>query len=299
MLSEAYLSKIQYENCFSKCNKETQERKELAGVCTQNYVSAYETGSRRVFRKYGSVERKTTGLQEQNNPLSIPEKHMAPEEEQNPIYENVKSLPGSVSGNSQSNKDTYLVPSSCKNICRDYNDLHVAGDQVMAINSAMTEYPSNNSLDFCEGPFLQSSQILSAMDSLCAGSNALPQKHPKPDSSCWKVGSFKEKSIMNVEQPQSNSVLNDYLERKVIELYKQYMMDISCTTSPARIVTSEHIMNNIQQISMQLSREQNMETNKAKDMVISYLLRLASEKQSNVISNVISTPELQISSNLS
>ncbi|XP_072270258.1 TLR adapter interacting with SLC15A4 on the lysosome [Pyxicephalus adspersus] len=296
MLSEGYLCKIQswYEDGIAKLHPEevttlTRERKELAGVCTSNYTFAYETGSRRVFRKYGSVEQKGQGTQWKDTAQSAMETELLQEME-NPAYEANKSLPASVNASSQ----TYLVPSSCKNICRDYNDLHVAGDHVMAINSVMTDYTCEASLGFCEGPFLQSSQIPSAIDSLCVATNDSPKKLSKRGSNRWREGSIKDKSIVNQEQPLSNSILNEYLERKVIELYKQYMMDISCSASPTHIMASELIMNNVEQISMQLSREQNMETNKAKDMVISYLLRLASEKQSNVIS----TPDLQISSNI-
>lgn len=298
MLSEGYLCKIQswYEDGIAKLHSEevtvTRERKELAGVCTLNCTVAYETGSRRVFRRYGSVGKKAPETQGKNTAQSSMETQLLQEME-NPLYETDQSFPGSVGANSQSNKDTYLVPSSCKNICRDYSDLHVAGDQVMAINSVMTDFTCEPSFEFGEGPFLQSSQIPSAMDSVCVATNDLPRKLSKHESSNWKVSSTKDKSIMNQEQPLSNSILNEYLERKVIELYKQYMMDMSCSTS-AHIMESELIMNNVQQISMQLSREQNMETNKAKDMVISFLLRLASEKQSNFIS----TPDLQISSNL-
>ncbi|KAM9320030.1 TLR adapter interacting with SLC15A4 on the lysosome [Gastrophryne carolinensis] len=291
MLAEGYLYKLQsmYEDDIKAYRKRaSKETKEVAGVCTLNYISAYETGSRRVFNKrYGSAERRDLVALGQSNAESITEKRRT---EGN--MENDPSLLVSAEINSQSNKDTYLVPSSCKNICMDYNDLHVAGDQVMAINSVMTDFTSDSSFEYCEGPFLQSSQIPSAMDSLAT--NNLPRKISKRDSSCWKSSSLKDKSITNPEQPLSNSVLNEYLEQKVIELYKQYMMDISCSASPTQILTSEMIMNNVQQISMQLSREQNMETNKAKGMVISYLLRLASEKQSHVIS----TPNLQISSNL-
>ncbi|XP_073406736.1 TLR adapter interacting with SLC15A4 on the lysosome [Dendrobates tinctorius] len=288
MLSEGYLCKIQaqYDNGMSMLHGKngTKGPKEVAGVCTINYLSAQETRSRRIFRKFGSFEKhKYQKTREaENNIQEIAEGLM---------YESEKSPSASISRNSSLNKETYLVPSSCQHICRDYNDLHVAGDQVMAINSTMSDFTSNSSFEFCEGPFLQSSEIPSNMESLGVQAN-ITKKGSKRNS--WKVCSDKDKSIINHEQPMSNSVLNEYLEKKVIELYKQYMMDISCSASTNHIMNSEVIMNNIQQISMQLSREQNMETNKAKDMVISYLLRLASEKQSNVIS----TPDLQISSNL-
>ncbi|XP_071992002.1 TLR adapter interacting with SLC15A4 on the lysosome [Engystomops pustulosus] len=290
MLSEGYLCKIQacYNNDISLLhgNKGTTEPKEVAGVCTKNYLSAHETRSRRIFRKFGSFEKHNAKITNQDA------EGFTQGMEKGIMYECQEKCLSSISGNSNSSKETYLVPSSCKHICRDYNDLHIAGDQVMAINSTMSDFTCDSSSEFCEGPFLQSYEIPSHMDSLGVQANNLTKKNSKRYS--WKILSEKDKSIVNHEQPMSNSELNEYLERKVIELYKQYMMDISYNASTNHIMTSEVIMNNIQQISMQLSREQNMETNKAKDMVISYLLRLASERQSNVIS----TPDLQISSNL-
>ncbi|XP_069828531.1 TLR adapter interacting with SLC15A4 on the lysosome [Dendropsophus ebraccatus] len=290
MLSEGYLYKIQawYDNDIHmlQCKKGTKGPKEVAGVCTVNYLSAHETRSRRIFRRFGSFEKHNPQVAQQEGELKNQEMV------EGLMYDCEKSPSASINGNSNTSKEAYLVPSSCKHICRDYNDLHVAGDQVMAINSTMSDFTCDSSLEFCEGPFLQSSEIPSNIESLGVQVNNVPKKGSKRHS--WKVCSEKDKSIINHEQPMSNSILNEYLERKVIELYKQYMMDISCSASANHIMTSEIIMNNIQQISMQLSREQNMETNKAKDMVIGYLLRLASEKQSNVIS----TPDLQISSNL-
>ncbi|XP_075706465.1 TLR adapter interacting with SLC15A4 on the lysosome [Rhinoderma darwinii] len=291
MLSEGYLCKIQAwhdsDISMSQHSKRTEGPKEVAGVCTINCLSAYETRSKRIFRKFGPFEKPNTQVTRQERESNTQEMV------EGLMYESENSSSVSISGNSSSNKEAYLVPSSCKHICRDYNDLHVAGDQVMAINSTMSNFTCNSSFEFCEGPFLQSAEIPPNMDSLGIQANNIMKKGSKRSS--WKVCSGKDKSIVNHGQPMSNAVLNEYLEKKVIELYKQYMMDISCSASTNHIMTSELVMNNIQQISMQLSREQNMETNRAKDMVISYLLRLASEKQSNVIS----TPDLQISSNLS
>ncbi|XP_053313401.1 TLR adapter interacting with SLC15A4 on the lysosome [Spea bombifrons] len=283
MLSEGYLCRIQqfYEDdIMSHQRRMTGSSKELTAVSEHNYSSVHKTRTRNFFRKFGSIGKNPSGTQHTDGTQSKMSRNMHQE------IENVRDTSTSVDiiEVSASYKETFLVPSSCKNICKDYNDLHVAGDQVMAINSVLTDYTCNSSFTFCEGPFLESSQIPPTLESIN------PEKiQRKKDSLCWKAGSIRDKSIMQHEQPLSNSVLNEYLERKVIELYKQYIMD--CTASPHHIMASELVMNNVQQISVQISREQNMETNKAKDMVINYLLRLASEKTSNVIS----TPDLKIS----
>lgn len=91
-----------------------------------------------------------------------------------------------------------------------------------------------------------------------------------------------------MQKPISNAVLNEYLEQKVVELYKQYIMDtVFHDSSPTQILASELIMTSVDQISLQVSREKNLETSKARDIVINRLLQL--------VSTEISTPSLHIS----
>ncbi|XP_067848408.1 TLR adapter interacting with SLC15A4 on the lysosome-like [Heptranchias perlo] len=201
------------------------------------------------------------------------------------------SLVVDIPGSSSASRETYLVPSCCKSICDNYNDLQIAGDHVLPINSETSGLTSQSSHEANMVPFLYSSEIPLPMESPKVSAE-FPNKPAKSDTSCWRICSAKDKSIIQYSQPLTNSVLNDCLEQKVLELYKQYMMDsMANSASPTKIMESELIMSNVDQISMQLSREQNMETTKAKDMVISCLLRLASEIQSNELS----TPNLQIS----
>ncbi|KAE8625375.1 hypothetical protein XENTR_v10006247 [Xenopus tropicalis] len=296
MLSEGYLYGIQqwYEDdtyLFSH-NRTADASKELSAVCNITYSSTCETRSRRFFSKFAFKERRNPTVHSRRITTNTEQTSELQRGTDNLMLERDTSPSLAITGYENSSKETYLVPSSCKDMCIDYNDLHIAGDQVMAMNSELTDLTCTHSFDFCEGPFLESSQIPPTMESINATANDMKKKPSKGDFSCWKGGSIKDKSIMQHQQPLSNSVLNEYLERKVIELYKQYIMDMSCSTSATDIMASELIMNNVQQISMQISREQNMETNKAKDMVISFLIRIASEKHSNIVS----TPNLQISS---
>ncbi|XP_006639334.1 TLR adapter interacting with SLC15A4 on the lysosome [Lepisosteus oculatus] len=191
-----------------------------------------------------------------------------------------------------SSKEAYLVPSSCKSICKDYNDLQIAGDQVMPLSSSTVSFTLDSSVEFAEGPFLQSCEIPPAMETP-RPSLEYVRKPIKADSSCWRVESVKEKSFLHHSRPLSNAMLNEYLEQKIMDLYKQYMVDSMLTSnSPTTILASELILTNVDQITQQISREQNMEAAKAKDMVISCLLRVASGIQSSELS----TPQLQISS---
>ncbi|XP_072118398.1 TLR adapter interacting with SLC15A4 on the lysosome-like [Mobula birostris] len=201
-----------------------------------------------------------------------------------------RSLVVDIPGSSGVSKETYFVPSCCKSICDNYNDLQIAGDHVLPIDSETSGLTSQSSHEANMGPFLYSLEIPSPESPKLS---EYPNKPLNSDSSCWRNSSTKDKSIIQHSQPLTNSVLNDYLEQKVLELYKQYMVDNMVNSpSPTKIMESELIMNNVDQISMQISRERNMETMKAKDIVISCLLRLASEIQSNELS----TPILQISS---
>ncbi|XP_051464433.1 TLR adapter interacting with SLC15A4 on the lysosome [Apus apus] len=181
-------------------------------------------------------------------------------------------------------KDTYLVPSSCKSICKNYNDLHIAGDYVVPISSVTTDFTGDNGI----GPFLESSEIPPPMESVRVPPSSDTSRKPVQGySSCWRLT-----SLVPHQQPLSDSALNDYLEQKLVELYKQYIMDSTANrASPTQVLASELIMANVDQISAQISRERKMETTKAKDIVISRFLQIASEK----ISSEISTPSLHIS----
>ncbi|KFZ47145.1 Uncharacterized protein CXorf21 [Antrostomus carolinensis] len=181
-------------------------------------------------------------------------------------------------------KDTYLVPSSCKSICKNYNDLHIAGDYVVPISSVTTDFTCDSGI----GPFLESSEIPPPMESMRVPPSSDTSRKPLQGySSCWRLA-----SLVPHQQPLSDSALNDYLEQKLVELYKQYIMDSTANrASSTQILASELIMTNVDQISMQISRERNMETTKAKDIVISRFLQIASGK----ISSEISTPSLHIS----
>ncbi|XP_069473038.1 TLR adapter interacting with SLC15A4 on the lysosome [Ambystoma mexicanum] len=196
------------------------------------------------------------------------------------------------SGDSNLNRDMYLVPPSCKSLYINYNDLHIAGDQVMPMDSVMTDFSCDSSFQFCEGPFLESSQIPPTAESVAAHAPEPLLKHLRGDSAFWRGGSGRDRSLMKHPQPLSNAVLNEYLEQKVVDLYQQCLMDrMDNGAAPDQLMASELIMSSVERISMQISREQDMDSAKAKDMVISCLLRLASGRTSAEIS----TPNLQIS----
>ncbi|KAG9339455.1 hypothetical protein JZ751_023593 [Albula glossodonta] len=192
--------------------------------------------------------------------------------------------------------EAFLVPSSCKSICKDYNDLLIGGDLVMPLSVSAGHMGVATGDNLADGPFLQSCEIPPAtMDSPQASPES-PRKPLRGDSSRWRGGSGKDRSfLLNGGRPLSNSQLNEYLEQKLKDLYRQYMGEnMVLQGSPSAVLASELILTSVDQITLQLSREQNLEAAKAKDMVLSCLLRVTSER----LSGEISTPQLQISEDL-
>ncbi|XP_059355339.1 TLR adapter interacting with SLC15A4 on the lysosome-like [Carassius carassius] len=177
--------------------------------------------------------------------------------------------------------EAFLVPSSCHSICKHYSDLHIAGGQVLPLSPSTLEIQGNLIQDPKPGPFLLSGDVPSP-------SLLPPLVHENRNSRCWKEESGRERpSLLQFSRPFSNSQLNSYLEQKLLELYKQYL-----TEGPAATVMAYELLHtNLDQMTLQLSREQNVETARAKDMLLSCLLRVTSSYQSSEIS----TPLLQIS----
>ncbi len=179
--------------------------------------------------------------------------------------------------------EAFLVPSSCHSICQHYSDLHIAGGQVLPLIPSAGDLQGNLIQDPQTGPFLLSGDVPSP-------SLLPPLVHEYRNSRRWREESGRERpSLLQFSRPLSNSQLNGYLEQKLMELYKQYLTEGPAVTRP--VMASELLQTSLDQITLQLSREQNMETARAKDMLLSCLLRVTSSYQSSEIS----TPLLQIS----
>ncbi|KAM4818391.1 TLR adapter interacting with SLC15A4 on the lysosome [Thomomys bottae] len=291
MLSEGYLSGLAYWNdihwnCASYNEQVAREQEEETNpVAALSYSSVDETQIRSVYVSCKSSDKFVSSVHSREHQHSGSARVTVMQTTPNPVFESPDL--GAVEMCRDPSRETFLVPSSCKSICKNYNDLHIAGGQVMAINSVTTDFPSENSFEY--GPLLKSSEIpLPMEDSISTQPSDFSPKPIQQYSSYWRITSIKEKSSLQMQKPISNAVLNEYLEQKVVELYKQYIMDaVFHDSSPTQILASELIMTNVDQISLQVSREKNLETSKARDIVISRLLQLASTE--------ISTPSLHIS----
>ncbi|XP_029315185.1 uncharacterized protein CXorf21 [Cottoperca gobio] len=198
----------------------------------------------------------------------------------------------------------FLVPSFCQSICQNYSDLHIGGDQVLPLST------NDGELRVCTdtqavGPFLQSCDVPPAVEDSPPGQTSQDGllHPPRGGSNRWRLGSARDRSFLfqGREGPFSNSLLNHYLEQKLLDLYQQYMMENMARegapgsgSDPGHIcplLGSELVLTSLDQITLQLSREGNLEAGLAKDMVLSCLLRVAGDMQSSEIS----TPFLQIS----
>ena len=196
----------------------------------------------------------------------------------------------------------FLVPSFCQSICQNYSDLHIGGDQVLPLSANNAELCSESQP---AGPFLHSCDVpLAVEDSppeqISQGGPLCPLRRR---STRWRTGSGRDRSFLfqGCEGPFSNSLLNRYLEHKLLDLYRQYMLENMARETgngsgsepglACPLLGSELVLTSLDQITLQLSREGNLEAGLAKDMVLSCLLRVASDMQSTEIS----TPLLQIS----
>nr|XP_004663735.1 TLR adapter interacting with SLC15A4 on the lysosome [Jaculus jaculus]XP_044996444.1 TLR adapter interacting with SLC15A4 on the lysosome [Jaculus jaculus] len=289
MLSEGYLCGLAYWNdihwnCPSYNEPVAGEQaEETHSVAALSYSSVDETQVRSLYVSCKSSGKflssvHSTGSQHRSQRVTVLQTNT------NPVFESPNLAAVEICRDP--GRETYLVPPSCKSICKNYNDLHIAGGQVMAINSVTANFPPESSFEY--GPLLKSSEILLSMEDSIAQPSDFPLKPIQQYSSYWRITSIKEKSSLQMQKPISNAVLNEYLEQKVVELYKQYIMDTMChDSSPTQILASELIMTSVDRISLQVSREKNLDTSKARDIVISRLLQL--------VSSEISTPSLHIS----
>lgn len=98
------------------------------------------------------------------------------------------------------------------------------------------------------------------------------------------------------KQPRSNSMLNKYMENKLDELYKQFLEEnLTKCLSITNLMASNLLMNNVNQFSLQISQEQNVEASKAQEALLHSFSRCNLYNISHGNSSEFSTPNLQIS----
>lgn len=177
----------------------------------------------------------------------------------------------------------------CNSIYQNYPDLQIGGDHVgghtcdsgCILDHVCDELP--------DGPVLLSVDIPLGQSPLC--------EHPeKPTGMSLPGDEAEEKSLVLSEEPLSNSMLNKYMEAKVAELYKQFFEEnLARCGSITNLLTCSWIRNSVDQISVQISQEQNIETSRARGALLHSLALFSSRNAPNRNSSEFSTPNLQIS----
>lgn len=176
---------------------------------------------------------------------------------------------------------------SCTSICQNYPDLQIGGDRVgnMYDSGCFVEHTRDDAFN---GPLLLSVDIP-------LGHSPITEPLEKlPASKILNGDDIREKSILFHKQPLSNSMLNKYMEKKVDELYKQFLEEnLTKCLSITNLMASNMLMNNINQISLQISQEQNIEASKAREALLQSFSSCNHISRGN--SSEFSTPNLQIS----
>ncbi|XP_042681019.1 TLR adapter interacting with SLC15A4 on the lysosome-like [Centrocercus urophasianus] len=190
----------------------------------------------------------------------------------------------------QSNEQADLCRSwSCNSFYQNYPDLHIGGDHVgdhTCDSGCVLDHVCD---DLSDGPVILSVDIPLGQSPLC--------EHPeKPGVNFLSGDEAGEMSMMFYEEPLSNSQLNDYMEAKVAELYKQLFEEILTRCGSVRnLLTCSLVRSNVDQISSQISQEQNIETSKAREVLLQSLALFSLRNTTNRSSSEFSTPNLQIS----
>ncbi|KAF4026942.1 hypothetical protein G4228_018725 [Cervus hanglu yarkandensis] len=178
---------------------------------------------------------------------------------------------------------------SCTSICQNYPDLQIGGDHVgnMYDSGCFVEH-------ICDDPL--SGPLLLSVDIPLGHSPIIEPLDKLPTSKLLNGDEIRERSMLFHKQPLSNSMLNSYMEKKVDELYKQFLEEnLTQCCSITNLMASNLLMNNINQISLQISQEQNIEALKFQEVLLHSLARCNLCNISHGNSSEFSTPNLQIS----
>ncbi|XP_014440872.1 uncharacterized protein CXorf21 homolog [Tupaia chinensis] len=178
---------------------------------------------------------------------------------------------------------------SCTSICQNYPDLQIGGDRVGNI------YDSGCFVEHIHDDVFHGPRLLSVDVPLGHSLNIKPLEKPAA-SKLLNGDDIREKSMLFHKQPLSNSMLNSYMDKKVDELYKQFLEEnLTRCRSISNLMASNLLMNNVNQISLQISQEQNIEASKAREALLHSLALYNLRNISHGNSSEFSTPNLQIS----
>ncbi|OXB57215.1 hypothetical protein ASZ78_015954 [Callipepla squamata] len=222
MLAEGILTRLIYKDiCHQdKPHKSHAAKKDKEGIWREKLVDSPKIkGSDdglenpdKISAESNKIEKKN-GLQ-QRSTIELPAKN------QNTVVRRTASGALRIPRAEQSSERMDLCRSwSCNSIYQNYPDLHIGGDHV-------GDHPCDSGCvldhvcdELSDGPVILSVDIPLGQSLLC--------EHPeKPGVNVLSGDEAEERSMMFREEPLSNSLLNNYMEAKVAELYKQLFEEI-------------------------------------------------------------------------
>ncbi|XP_026704685.1 uncharacterized protein CXorf21 homolog [Athene cunicularia] len=292
MLAEGILTRLIYkESCHQdKPRKSQASRRDKEGIWRQKLVDNPKIkGSADRREKQEEISARNSKMEHRSGPERRAVK-AAPAKDQKTLTKGIVSPALCIPKREQSVGQLDLYRSwSCNSIYQNYPDLHIGGDRVgghtcdsgCVLDRACDERPN--------GPVLLSADIPLGQSPPCERPQTLTAQSLPGD----EAG---ERSIVLCEEPLSNSVLNKYMETKVAELYKQFFEEnLTRCGSVTNLLTCSFLRNNLNQISFQVSQEQNIESSKAREVLLHSLALFSLCSATNRSSSEFSTPNLQIS----
>ncbi|KFV96374.1 Uncharacterized protein CXorf21, partial [Eurypyga helias] len=293
MLAEGILTRLIYkESCHQdKPRKSHASRKDKEGSWRQKLVDNPKIkGFADGRENKDEISARSSKMEHRSGPQRRSVKKV-PAKDQKTLVKGTVSPALHIPRGEQSTVEMDLYRSwSCNSIYQNYPDLHIGGDRVgdhMCDSGCVLDHTCD---ELPGGPVLQSIDIPLAQTSVCEHPEKPSVKSPSGD----EAG---EGSITLCEEPLSNSVLNKYMETKVAELYKQFFEEnLARCGSVTNFLSCSLIRNSLNQISFQISQEQNIETSKAREVLLHSLALFSLRNATNRSSSEFSTPNLQISS---
>ncbi|XP_060105710.1 TLR adapter interacting with SLC15A4 on the lysosome-like [Heteronotia binoei] len=180
---------------------------------------------------------------------------------------------------------------SNQSLYQQYPDLYIGGDHVadhMCDSGCIVDQSDD---ERTVGPILFSEDIPSGRSPLTE------PLHKCKAAKLWTVPSEEigERSITLPRQPLSNSMINDYMERKVQELYKQFLDEKLTRCNSITHVLTSNLLSHLGEVNDQLPWERQGEATNARKTLFRSLGLLGLQDASNGNSCECSTPNLQIS----
>ncbi|XP_062997821.1 TLR adapter interacting with SLC15A4 on the lysosome-like [Elgaria multicarinata webbii] len=179
---------------------------------------------------------------------------------------------------------------SCQSLYQNYPDLHIGGDHIADHTCDSGCIMDQTYDERSAGPVLLSKDIRLGHSPISE-----PQQNSK-DTKFSHGEEAGERSMTLHKEPLSNSMINNYMEKKVQELYNQFLEEkLTQCSSINHLLMSNLLMNNIGEVHRQLSHDRHIDASKATQTLLHSLALFGLQNTSNGNSSEFSTPNLQIS----